>query len=71
MAWFKCGAIAVLFDFVQLNGTYLSFDLGWPKLIKQGLSLSTVLNFNMDYLSPACVVVHDWYVAKRHSFRGG
>ena len=63
MAWFKYGAVAVIFDFMQLNRTYLGFDLGWPKLIKQGLSLSTVLNFNLNYLSPACMVIQEWYVS--------
>ena len=61
MQWFKCGAIAILFDFVQLLGLYMGFELNWPAAIQRGLSMATLLNFNMDYLSPVCVVETTFY----------
>jgi hypothetical protein len=56
MQWFKCGGITILFDFLQLQGTYTGFDLRWPAAVKQGLNMATLLNFNLDYLAPACMV---------------
>ncbi|KAK3256538.1 hypothetical protein CYMTET_34330, partial [Cymbomonas tetramitiformis] len=33
ISWFKCGAASILCDFLQVLGTYLKFDLGWPDVL--------------------------------------
>ncbi|KAK3262854.1 hypothetical protein CYMTET_28315 [Cymbomonas tetramitiformis] len=60
--FFKNGALSILLDFLQTMGTYNSFDLNWPDLITDAISLTGLFSFNPEVFASSCLVrTENWY----------
>ncbi|KAK3249363.1 hypothetical protein CYMTET_41203 [Cymbomonas tetramitiformis] len=60
--YFKCGALSILFDFLQTVGTYMGYNLNWPDLVMEMINMSTLANIDMEVIGANCFLeIKDWY----------
>jgi hypothetical protein len=57
-------SISIAFSFWQIISIFASFDINWPSFVSGSLTAASVINFNIDFLSPQCVFPEMTFVSK-------
>jgi hypothetical protein len=49
-------SISIAFSFWQVISIFNNFDIIWPANIQNTFTLASIFNFNLDFLSPQCII---------------